>query len=304
MTRPLFTSLLAMRLSASMTALFVAGCGPTTGGQTGDLGGAHDGEQASPNVTTDTAVRCETDDVALTDLDADTELGFSPNDVLAFADQEFEVSVAWGDPEDTSSVVSIAPESGVTDLTLRIQFAAGEVLFSTPTMRTAEPPPSGDSSDASAPTPAVGTSTPARSTTTMPAPADLLTEGDTTSTDGAGGLAPADTAASACQDHVAFEVTVSAVSAGGALDETFDATLIATSGDAAAFSVSIDPAELNGTLMLTPTDGEVLELVLSAEVTPTGVTGTLTAGIETVSGSGTDAVASYQQVVIASWPAP
>lgn len=88
---------------------------------------------------------------------------------------------------------------------------------------------------------------------------------------------------SGCSNSLRMDVTVSVQTAGGALNEAFEASLETSSRFAAEFNEPLEPASLNGSfeiLSVEPAEGQVKQFGLSATLTPFGVTGTLSSIVE------------------------
>ncbi len=112
-----------------------------------------------------------------------------------------------------------------------------------------------------------------------------------------------------CEDRLEIDVTVTFVTEDGMFNETWDATLIATSADAAWFNLEVDPDGLQGAYTLEPPEGasenDVGVIVVSASFDPSGTQGTVSAQF---SGSSEDTeegegVAWSYVVDIGQWPA-
>lgn len=108
-----------------------------------------------------------------------------------------------------------------------------------------------------------------------------------------------------CEDHVRLPVTVALSTAGGALDESFPANLIATSADEALLDAIVPAPELGGAFAFTAASlGERrfvrLEINLSWE--PEAFAGYLFGGIE--EGHPASGSTSFHPVPLACWGDP
>jgi hypothetical protein len=105
-----------------------------------------------------------------------------------------------------------------------------------------------------------------------------------------------------CEDHVRIPLTVGLATAGGALDEAFDATLVATSVDEASVSQVLPSASLGGALTFTPESlagRRFVQLMVDLRFRTGGFAGALQAGLE-----GDDqqrGTASFQGLPLACW---
>ena len=68
---------------------------------------------------------CDSDETALDSAEAETPLGFTAADVLAYAARLHETTIRW----QPSELASYAPESGEHALTLRVTHAGGELRY-------------------------------------------------------------------------------------------------------------------------------------------------------------------------------
>ncbi|HYQ27081.1 MAG TPA: hypothetical protein VER04_07675 [Polyangiaceae bacterium] len=105
-----------------------------------------------------------------------------------------------------------------------------------------------------------------------------------------------------CHDHVEIPVNVALSTAGGALDESFTTTLVATSADEAAVTQVVPAAELRGTFAFSPdTLGarRFLRLEVNLRFGAEAFAGYLFGSLE--SGDAASGVTSFQPVPLACW---
>lgn len=87
--------------------------------------------------------------------------------------------------------------------------------------------------------------------------------------------------ASNCGEQLELDTDVTLKSAGGALDESVRATLVAKHAGLASLDLRLDPAKLNGTLRVTAPQGwTTTALALAVQFTPYALSGSLTPSFE------------------------
>jgi hypothetical protein len=106
---------------AAWLAACLAGCNGTSTGNPFDDDDEDPGETAGGHAYGN----CDSDATALESADAETPLGFTAADVLAFAAGLHETTIRW----QPSELASYAPESGEHALTLRVTHAGGELRY-------------------------------------------------------------------------------------------------------------------------------------------------------------------------------
>jgi hypothetical protein len=257
--------LLGLALAAS------GGC--TAGGSTGtSTGNPNDGTNDVPSLPggggRDTPVPgdlggedalgaggfCKADENVLASTSTQTELGFSADDVLAFAAGSHDEAIRWHD----SNLAIIGPEKGEHRVTIALSYEGGEIRWMTPSAASGGP--------------GIGGPEPAMDAPLIDLPA-------------IGGPG--------CMPWLEVDVKVTVKSDEGALDESFDATLRARNEMLGTVFVSPEPDELGGSFapeqILQP-DFELAQLDLNINFTPFGVSGRFNGVFETMrSGSGNDA---------------
>jgi hypothetical protein len=173
---------------------------------------------------------CDADERVLDGTSADTTLGFTAADILAFAAGSHEEAIRWHD----SFIATLGPEKGEHRVTVSLSHDDGEVRLMTPKTSAG----SGTGSE-----PAIDIGTP----------------------NGGG-----------CQPWLEIDVKVTIKTDGGALDESFDATLRSRNALFATLFTAPDPDHLGGAFapeeILEP-GFELVQLDLSIGFTPFGVSG-------------------------------
>jgi len=194
----------------------------------GDLVGGEDGVGTAGGF-------CKADATKLDSTSAQTDLGFTADDLLAFAAGVHEEAIRWHD----SNLAILGPEKGEHRVTIALSYDGGEIRLMTPS-----------TAQSGGPEPAIGT----------PA-VDLPAIG------GVGG----------CMPWLEVDVRVTVKTDGGALDESFDATLRSRNALLGSVFVQPEPKELGGAFapeqILQP-DFELAQLDLQINFTPFGVSGT------------------------------
>lgn len=172
---------------------------------------------------------CEADERVLDGTSADTTLGFSAADILAFAAGSHEEAIRWHD----SFIATLGPEKGEHRVTVTLSHDDGEVRLMTPKT---------DAGNGTGIEPAIDIGTPN------------------------GG----------CQPWLEIDVKVTIKTDGGALDESFDATLRSRNALFATLFTAPDPDHLGGAFapeeILEP-GFKLVQLDLSIGFTPFGVSG-------------------------------
>ena len=105
-----------------------------------------------------------------------------------------------------------------------------------------------------------------------------------------------------CRDHVRIPVRVTLATAGGALDESFNANLIGTSADEASVLELVPSADLKGAFAFSPgtlAGRRFLRLEVNLRFRADDSAGYLLGGIE--GGDSASGVASFQAVPLACW---
>ncbi len=256
-----------------LTLLMMTAC--NRGGQTGDGSEVFDPplpRDPAPNVVTDGdqatgGLGCESETEVVEDLDEDVGLGFTAQDILDMAEGPFESSMQWGE----SPWLEFGPESGEGEVTLRVSHEGGEVRL----LRPIEPEPNSDADSAT----------------------DAATDADATD--------EALDFEEGCMPALEVDVVVHLTSSGGALDETFEATLVARAADWATFYRELDPNRLDGRFEVTgiePEDAELVQFAVNGALSPYGTSGHIGAVIESQSGDGDEGVTSGAWADIARWP--
>jgi hypothetical protein len=187
---------------------------------------------------------CEADKEVLASADAMTELGFSAADVLAFAAGSHEEAITWHDSE----LATLGPEKGAHRVTITLTHGDGEVRFMRP-----KPSNSQGGRDIGGIEPAIA-----------PAP-----------TPGVAVDLPAGVSVG-CQPWIEVDVHVTVESDGGALDESFDATLRTRNQLLGAVYAQPDPAKLGGSFapeQILIAGFKLVQLGLEVAFTPFGVSG-------------------------------
>lgn len=112
-----------------------------------------------------------------------------------------------------------------------------------------------------------------------------------------------------CDDHLSVPVHVALTTAGGALDESFTAKLLATTSDQATLAKAVPASELGGLLAFDPeTLGgkRFVRLEIDLRLRPEGSAGAVLAGIESgdPNASAAGAATGFQSVPLACWGTP
>jgi hypothetical protein len=120
----------------------------------------------------------------------------------------------------------------------------------------------------------------------------------------AAGLARIDRAESSpyCEDHVRVPVTVSLATAGGALDESLQTDLTATSPDEASVTTTVKSGELRGSFAFAPGalgSSRFIRLEVDLRLRSAEFGGRLLAGVE--SGDDGSGTASFRPAPLACW---
>jgi hypothetical protein len=111
-----------MRTSVVVAMMaWVAACNGTSTGNPFDDGNLGPGEETGGHAYGN----CDSEETTLDSVDAQTPLGFTAADVLAFAAGEHQTTIRW----QPSELASYEPESGEHALTLRVTHAGGELRF-------------------------------------------------------------------------------------------------------------------------------------------------------------------------------
>jgi hypothetical protein len=252
-TKPPSGALARSSRCALLLALALSACnGGSTGTSTGNPndgsgnaptlpGGDRDilpGDNPQPGIGEDTAgFFCKGEATVLDSTSAVTELGFSAADVLAFAAGTHEEPIRWHD----NDIATLGPEKGEHVVTITLGHDDGEIRWMTP---------------ATAPGGNLG----------GPEPAIAPADGPAVDLPAIGG----------CRPWLEIDVQVTIKSDGGALDESFDATLRTRNKLLASLYANPDPDELGGTFapeeILQP-GFELVQLSLDVNFTPFGVNG-------------------------------
>ena len=251
------------RVPALLLLLF----GSCVGGQTGgEVGGTPPGSVGGDGGGSAT-LNVETEDHCLETsrplaIDELSSLGFTPNQILSWAGGEHSASFEWG-TQSAGWVLVYTPEVGENTLTVTVS-AQGDAEFVH-----SEPMPWGEA--------------------------------------GAGGrlggsseLAASSEHAERCADRVEIYVSVRVQTSGGALDELFEAELVAKEAQQASLAIRLDLALLSGSLVVElsdPPDGLIDDVLFSATFTPGGFSGELrcTASVEN------ESVAQAAPITMAQW---
>jgi hypothetical protein len=91
---------------------------------------------------------------------------------------------------------------------------------------------------------------------------------------------PKEGGGASCSDHLSIAVSVRLQTQGGALDETFDGKLTATTPFFATLTQPLDLEKLTGTFTVMSTTGSAQQLTVQAVLSALGTTGQLTSDIE------------------------
>ena len=193
----------------------------------------------APGPTTgDAASFCKGEPTVLESSSTRIDYGFSADDVLAFAGGAHDEAIVWHD----NDIATLGPEKGEHRVAITVAYDGGEIRWMTP--KTAQ-----DGGDLGGPEPAIA-----------PAP------GPTVDLPAVGG----------CMPWLEIDVRVTVKSDGGALDESFDATLRSRNELLASLWAAPDPDELGGAFapeqILQP-GYELVQLDLELNFTPFGVSG-------------------------------
>lgn len=227
--------------SWAMCCLIAACNGTSTGNPlAGDTKGTHGG---TPNSGEDIYGSCAETKHALASLDAQTPLGFSAADVLAFAEGEHTTAIRW----QSGATVELAPEHGEHMLTLAVT-RSGEPRYTTYKEQTAGP--------------------------TVP---DGSKGGHSTAILDIAGPS------CASMNAVEVDVAVTLKSDAGALDESLTGTLRATSKLWATIDLGIDPKKLGGSFTAKVPEAPSIaltQLALQLGFSPYGLHGSLTGTLE------------------------
>ena len=222
-------------------ALALAAC--NSGGSTGtSTGNPNDGSNA-PTLPGGRDVGTPGNfPVPSTGEDSGLVSGFSAADVLAFAEGTHEQAIRWHD----NMIAVLGPEKGEHEVTITVSYEDGAIRWMTP--QTAQ---SGSGRDLGGPEPAI-------------APAD------------GAGVAADLPAIGGCMPWLEVDVRVTVKTDGGALDESFDATLRSRNALLATVYEAPKPDKLGGAFapeqILQP-GFELVQLSLQINFTPFGVSG-------------------------------
>lgn len=297
------------KIIAPLVAALALACndGPNAGGQTGDLSGI--AEVTSP--AGDLARICNTEDEAVGDVEETTDLGFSAQDVLDFAAGEHTATLHWTSSDEHQQDVEVEPERGDGEITITVTYDGGDIRYQRvvpeePTQgEGGELEADGASTPATQPQPLVGDAEPVTKQTGEPETAPARQ--DAVEPASAPGTAPATTDAAIygdCSDALEIDVEVTVTTSGGALAETFTATLVSTNGTTARLLHELDLSSLDGELTIAPGgEGEIVDLTLDAVVSEHGTVGELKAGIQVGASDDPEGSVAYGFLPLAYWPA-
>jgi hypothetical protein len=257
------------------------------GGQSGDGSGVIDEPtRDEPSEASIAAVDgdCTNDRKPVDDVDAPLdELGFAPSDLLAVFAEPFETSVEW----DPGGEFGYEPEPRESTLRMTVTYDGGPVAlaFYNPELVSA---PTGEALDEGA---ATSGSVPAP---LLPA-AELKLTGVGAPAPDAGAPGPGEMTSSygeiPCPPVLEMDVEVALETNDGALDETFTATLRASSSEVLSLTATLDADDLNGALdlMNSPLGAPLRRLHFDATVSRFGTTGWLSPEFGSGDAEGSDA---------------